>query len=73
MLERLRGVARERDVGVGDGDDAASGIAAIAGQVRGLRPCAGAEHADANLSRSHRIRQPVIDRRSNGAASACVG
>ena len=47
-LEARGGVAGQRDVRIGDGDDAASRIAAIPWQVRGLRPGAGAEHADAN-------------------------
>ena len=60
--------ARDR-ARVGDGDDAAARIAAIAGQVRAARPGAGAEHADANeVSVGHRpdrialILEPVAAR-----------
>ena len=41
-------LARAIELGVGDRDDAAARIAAIAGQVRAARPGAGPEHADAN-------------------------
>ena len=47
-VELARRLARAIDLGVGDGDDAAARVAAVAGQVRAARPGAGAEHADAN-------------------------
>jgi len=44
-VELARGLACAIDLHVGDGDDGATRIATIAGQMRAARPRAGAQHA----------------------------
>src|SRR5207247_1683709 len=54
-LELARRFARTVDQRVGDGDNAAAGIAAVPGQVGRSCPRAGTKHADANkVVRLHR-------------------